>query len=101
MYKENSGVYPLVCAVCKRVVGVINVAEFDRMTKNAEVYICSQCMTRPEKYIEFALQGFTPDQWADMTWLVVQVPTYLPIAEFNHTLPVVNLADPSGLVGLI
>jgi hypothetical protein len=23
-----------------------------------------------------------------MTWLVVQVPTYLPSAEFNHAVPV-------------
>jgi hypothetical protein len=101
MYKENSGVYPLVCAVCKRIVGVINIAEFDRMVAAEAVYICSYCLHRPEQYVEFTLKNFTPEQWADMTTMVVQVPTYLAIAEFNHTVPVGSQADPLNLAALI
>lgn len=98
---DKSGVFPLVCAVCKRIVGVVNVSEFLRMTGAEEIYICSHCMRRPERYVEFTLRGFTPNQWADMTVSVAQHSDGTTVAGFNHSVPVVRLSDPLDLVALI
>ena len=44
-------------------------------------------MTRKEKYIESMLRGFTPSQWADMTWLVIRALAAVGLATDVHLLP--------------
>lgn len=89
---KNEGVFPLVCPICQRIVGVINVAGFMAMVAAEDIYICSECMTRPEPYVEFVLKGIGPEDWANLTADVALKSTVLPAADFNHPIPVATYA---------
>lgn len=83
---HTTGVYPLMCAVCHRVCGVINVAAFDRMTDAGEDYICSHCLLLPESYLEFAINHTPFIEWYKLSHTEIQRPGYLPVAHFTETL---------------
>ena len=51
------GVLPLVCAVCERTVGVINVPALATMLSTDEIYVCQTCAAQKESTIEQVLSG--------------------------------------------
>ncbi len=64
----QTGVYPLICATCHCVVGVINVAEFEAMVREGDVYICQICLDAgPEDTLEVILETAPEGEWAELT----------------------------------
>lgn len=59
-----SGVTGLVCAVCEKTVGAINVEALEQMLDNDEVYICTGCEGRHD--IESVLGAQLPDHYAHL-----------------------------------
>lgn len=59
-----SGVTGLVCVVCGRIVGVINVDALEKMLEDDDVYICRECERRAD--IEATLGTQLPDHYAHL-----------------------------------
>ncbi len=76
----KTGVYPLVCATCHSTVGVINVAEFEALVRDGEVYICQICMEAgPEDTLEIILETAPEGEWAELT--LKAIAELVPVAE--------------------
>jgi len=76
----KTGVYPLVCAACHCTVGVINVAEFEALVRDGEVYICHICMdtTEPDT-IEVILETAPEGEWAEITMQTIAAGVAEPV----------------------
>ncbi len=77
-----NGVYPLVCAACLQVVGVINAASFDAMIKSGDAYICSDCMDcGRDSLIEHVLEHQRPNTWERLTGAEIVRPGQLLVSD--------------------
>lgn len=74
-----NGVYPLVCAACHRVVGVINADDLNRMDKSGEVYICDECMHAEN--IEAKLSQQRNNLWLGLTGAEIARPGQLLVSD--------------------
>lgn len=63
------GVTGLVCVVCGRTVGAINVDALERMLEDDEIYICRECERRDD--IEVTLGAQLPDHYAHLVGRVM------------------------------
>lgn len=73
------GVYPLVCAACHRVVGVINAAELNRMDASGEVYICDECMRSANTEAQLSHQR--NNLWLGLTGAEIVSPGQLLVSD--------------------
>ena len=64
-----SGVTGLVCVVCGRTVGAINVDALENMLEDDEIYICRACKERDD--IETVLGAQLPDHYAHLVGRVM------------------------------
>lgn len=76
---SEEGVYPLVCACCHRVVGVINAADLNRMDASGEVYICDECMHSAN--IEEKLSRQRNNLWIGLTGAEIVRPGQLLVSD--------------------
>lgn len=61
------GVGPLVCAVCEKTVGAINMSALIEMLQTDDIYICHDCDAAfPEVMIETALGQQHPGHYAEV-----------------------------------
>jgi len=65
--KFATGVYPLFCVACRRVVGAINVSEFEAMARAEESYVCHSCMEANSPDLEAILRDTPDGAWAELT----------------------------------
>ncbi|MBN2002065.1 MAG: hypothetical protein JXA21_01805 [Anaerolineae bacterium] len=80
----QTGVYPLLCATCHNIVGVINVAEFEALVRDGEVYVCDICMeVGPADTLEIILATAPEGEWAELTRQAIAagVAAPLPVVE--------------------
>lgn len=63
----DRGVYPLVCVVCGKSVGVINISAFLEAEKNGEDYICKACREKISPRVENELLTMPQGTWGYMT----------------------------------
>ena len=83
MRAKGMGVGPLVCAVCEKTVGAINMDALTALLQTEDIYICRTCEeVFPATMIETALSQQYPGHYAELVnkvqlvWAAEQVPAY-------------------------